>query len=141
MSTTDERDRASTPQSAPPPGPSAAVSVRASDAEREATVARLHRALGDGYLDLDETDERVAAAYAARHRSELKPLTADLPRQPAAAAPTWSDVWTSAVWRARITLLGDAPEEPTARQCRTAALLAGLVLVWLAVWAFVGAAL
>ena len=118
-------------------------SLRASDADREATVARLHRALGDGLLDLDETDERVTAAYASRHRSELEPLVVDLPHRyaSATAAPSWAEVWASAVWRGRVTLLGGAPEEPTSRQCRTAALLAGLVVLWLVACAFVGAAL
>ncbi len=58
----------------PPPSP-----LRASDGEREATVARLHQALAEGRLDLAETEERVTAAYAARHRDELPPLLADLP--------------------------------------------------------------
>jgi hypothetical protein len=117
--------------------------LRASDAEREATVARLHQALGDGFLDLDETDQRVAAAYAARHLSELEPLTADIPRRPGSGttAPAWSDVWISAVWRSRVTLLGDAPEKPTARQCRTAAVLAVLVVLWLVVCFVLGAVL
>lgn len=117
--------------------------LRASDAEREATVARLHQALGDGFLDLDETDQRVAAAYAARHLSELEPLTADIPRRPGSGttAPAWSDVWISAVWRSRVTLLGDAPERPTARQCRTAAVLAVLVVLWLVVCFVLGAVL
>jgi Domain of unknown function (DUF1707) len=127
----------STSTSAPP------SSLRASDTEREATVARLHRALGAGLLDLDETDERVTAAYAARHRCELEPLVADLPQHSTAAtaAPSWAEVWTSAVWRGRGTLLGGVPEEPTARQCRTAALLAVLVLLWLIACALIGAAL
>lgn len=135
MSATDERDRALTRLSDPP------VPVRASDAEREAAVVRLHEALGDGFLDLDETDERVAAAYAARHRGDLTALTADLPDRPTTSAPTWADVWTSAVWRARITLLGDAPEPPTARQNRTAALLVVLVVLWLVACFVAGAAL
>ena len=50
--------------------------LRASDADREATVAALYRALGEGRLDLDETDQRVAAAYAARHCDQLPPLLA-----------------------------------------------------------------
>lgn len=143
MSATDERDRAITPLTAPPAPPSDAMPVRASDAEREATVARLHQALGDGFLDLDETDERVASAYAARLRSELAPLTADLPSHSATASgpPTWTDVWTSAVWRSRITLLGDTPEKPTARQGRTAAVLAVLAVLWLVGCFVLGAAL
>ena len=142
MSATDQRHRGMTPLPATDPGPTAPPAVRASDAEREATVARLHQALGDGCLDLDETDQRVASAYAARHRSELAPLLADLPQYASAAgAPTWADVWTSAVWRARITLLGDATAEPTAEQCRTAILLVALVVAWLVGCTFLGAAL
>jgi hypothetical protein len=148
MSATDERDRAVTPLIAPTASPSTTTpstttSLRASDAEREATVARLHQALGEGFLDLDETDERVATAYAARLRSELAPLTADLPghRSTTGAPPTWSEIWTSAVWRSRSTLLGDAPGKPTARQNRTAAVLAVLTVLWLAVCFVLGAAL
>jgi hypothetical protein len=57
-----------------------------------------------------------------------------------AIAPTWTAVWTSIVWRARTAMLRtpiDAP--PTARQCRSAALLALLALAWIAVCAVLGA--
>ena len=57
--------------------------TRASDAEREAVVARLRDAAGEGRLTVEELAERVDAAYAAGTREELEPLTADLP----AAAP------------------------------------------------------
>jgi Domain of unknown function (DUF1707) len=57
----------------------ARVVVRASDAEREQAVALLQRSFADGRLTLDELEERVAAAYAARTRAELSDLTADLP--------------------------------------------------------------
>ena len=53
--------------------------TRASDAEREAVVARLRNAAGEGRLTVDELDERIDAAYAAATRAELEPLTADLP--------------------------------------------------------------
>jgi Domain of unknown function (DUF1707)/Cell wall-active antibiotics response 4TMS YvqF len=53
--------------------------TRASDAEREAVVARLREAAGEGRLTVDELDERIDAAYAATTRAELEPLTADLP--------------------------------------------------------------
>jgi Domain of unknown function (DUF1707) len=52
---------------------------RVSDADREAVADRLRTAAGDGRLDPDELEERVAAAYAARTRGDLLPLTADLP--------------------------------------------------------------
>jgi hypothetical protein len=61
------------------PGP-----VRASDVDREAVVVRLTAAVGDGTLTLAEVEERQTAAYAARFRHELLPLTADLPVPPAA---------------------------------------------------------
>lgn len=53
--------------------------VRASDRERERVARIISAAAGDGLLTLDEADERQAAAYAARYRHELSPLTADLP--------------------------------------------------------------
>jgi len=59
-------------------GGDAAV-IRASDGDREAAVARLNEAVGDGRLTLQEFSERLALAYAARTRGELAPLTADLP--------------------------------------------------------------
>jgi uncharacterized protein DUF1707 len=57
----------------------ARLAVRASDAEREQTVALLQRGFADGRLALAEFDERVGAAYAARTRVQLSELTADLP--------------------------------------------------------------
>ena len=36
--------------------------TRASDAEREAVVARLRNAAGEGRLTVDELDERIVAA-------------------------------------------------------------------------------
>jgi hypothetical protein len=53
--------------------------VRASDAEREQTVALLQRSFADGRLTQAELEERAGAAYAARTRAQLRGLTADLP--------------------------------------------------------------
>jgi ketosteroid isomerase-like protein len=67
--------------------------TRASDAEREATAARLRSAAGEGRLNLDELAERLDAAFGAVTRAELQPLTADLPAQapppPATKARRW----------------------------------------------------
>jgi hypothetical protein len=73
----------------PPPAPG--PPTRSSDADREAAVRVLHDAVGRGLLTLEEGDERVAAAYAARFLQDLPPLTADLPPAPAPAplAPGW----------------------------------------------------
>jgi hypothetical protein len=120
--------------------------VRVSDAERAATVTRLQDALVEGRLDLAETDERVTAAYAARHDSDLQLLLADLPPQVPApdGAPSWSALWASAVWRTRMLVLGAEAAghtPPTPQQCRFAAALAGLAVVWMLVCAVAGAAM
>jgi len=129
----------STPTSAPRP-----TRLRTSDAEREDTVARLHQALGEGRLDLAETEERCAAAYAAQYRDELPALLADLPRSgtdhTGTEAPSWFELWLSAVWRARIAVLG-ASDRPTAAQRRTAAFLVALAVLWMIACAFLGAGL
>jgi hypothetical protein len=139
MSSTEE------PSSAPPTViEPASGALRASDAEREAAVAALHRALGEGRLDLAETDERVSAAYSARYCDELPALLADLPaaRATGPGVPSWAELWASLVWRARILVSGDRTLiTPTLRQQRTAALIAGLALVWMLVCAVAGAAL
>lgn len=54
-------------------------SVLASDAEREATVARLNDAGREGRLQLDEFSDRVDRALSARTRGELDDLVHDLP--------------------------------------------------------------
>jgi DUF1707 SHOCT-like domain/Domain of unknown function (DUF4190) len=62
--------------------------LRASDAEREATVDRLRIAATEGRLDAEELEERLTSAYAARWRSELDALTADVtPRSERRPAP------------------------------------------------------
>jgi hypothetical protein len=57
--------------------------LRASDDDRERTVAALHHHASVGRLTVDELDERTARAYAARWVSELAELQADLPSEPA----------------------------------------------------------
>jgi hypothetical protein len=59
--------------------------MRASEAEREATVADLRVHAADGRLDVEELEQRVGAAFAARTREELAELGRDLP------IPTQSD--------------------------------------------------
>jgi hypothetical protein len=140
MTTSHDSERMKTPAVPSAPFPP----VRASDAEREATVARLHRALGEGRLDLAEIDERAAAAYAAQYRNELPPLLADLPDEPSSGAPAWSGLWVATVWAARDALLGNAGTDstrPTAAHCRTAAWMVALAIVWIVGCAVLGAAM
>jgi hypothetical protein len=67
----------------------AVVAVRASDAEREHTVALLRHGFADGRLTQAELEERAAAAYAARTTAELSDLTADLPATEQPPRPGW----------------------------------------------------
>jgi Domain of unknown function (DUF1707) len=59
--------------------------LRASDAERESIVAQLREHGAAGRLDVEELEQRVGAAYAARTHGELGALLADLPAKPVAA--------------------------------------------------------
>ncbi len=131
--------------SGPVAGSALAPRLRVSDVERAATVSRLQHALVEGRLDLAETDERVTAAFAARYESDLQVLLVDLPPEVPAAngALPWSALWASAVWRARILVLGQAGghTRPTPQQCRVAAMLAGLAMVWMVACAVAGAAM
>jgi hypothetical protein len=64
--------------------------MRTSDQEREQIAEILRAAMTEGRLTLEEGEERLASAYAAKYRDELGPLTADLPdggRRALAATP------------------------------------------------------
>jgi len=75
-----------------------AEGVRASDAERDATVERLSQATGEGRLTLEEFSQRMDRATTARMRAELDRLVTDLPTSDAPGgtvsvgsqtAPSW----------------------------------------------------
>jgi DUF1707 SHOCT-like domain len=114
--------------------------MRASDAEREAVVARLHHAVGEGRLTADEAGDRIAAVYGARFRAELHGPVADLPAGgPAAGAPSWPELWAQLVWRARMVLDGPGAGRPTPGQQRLAAVLLASAALWTALWVLLGA--
>ncbi len=56
--------------------------IRASDQERDSVVDVLREAYTDGRLTLDEFEERMSAAYAAKTWTDLRQLTGDLPVEP-----------------------------------------------------------
>jgi hypothetical protein len=57
--------------------------LRISDADRHRVSEYLRQAAGEGRLDLEELEQRLEAAYAAKTYGDLVPLTADLPVGPA----------------------------------------------------------
>jgi hypothetical protein len=56
-------------------------SLRASDADREQIVSRLHKAATEGRIASEELEQRVSAALKARTYAELDATVADLPSQ------------------------------------------------------------
>lgn len=127
-----------TVQERPPAG-----AVRASNAEREAIVALLHAAVGEGRLDLDEAEERIAAVYGFRYRDELPTVLVDLPtngdRSRPGDDPTWHSIWQAIVWRVLMLLHGGTVARPTPRQSRTAAVVTAVAVLWFLAFVAIGA--
>src|SRR3954451_3988002 len=61
--------------------------LRISDADRHRVAEMLRMAAGEGRLDIEELEQRLESAYAAKTYGDLVPLTADLPVASGAAAP------------------------------------------------------
>ncbi|MGH3333710.1 MAG: DUF1707 SHOCT-like domain-containing protein, partial [Nocardioidaceae bacterium] len=67
--------------------------LRISDQDRHQVAEILRHAAGEGRIDLEELEERLEAAYAAKTYADLVPITADLPghqmaqRQPPVQQP------------------------------------------------------
>jgi len=81
------------------------MDVRASDAERDAVVDQLREAAVEGRLTFEELTDRIEAASGAVMRSDLVPLTSDLPHSTEVAravAPiavnSMGDVKRSGAW-------------------------------------------
>ncbi|WP_448628153.1 DUF1707 SHOCT-like domain-containing protein [Geodermatophilus sp. URMC 64] len=129
------------PGTTAPPG--SGRRVRASDAQREAVVHRLHDAVGAGLLTVEEGHERTSAAFAARYVDDLPPLTADLP-DPTPVAPGWRAVASTAALQARTSVMG-APTWALADRTRRrwvliSAILLGVLLVMILTAAMADAA-
>jgi Flp pilus assembly protein TadB len=57
----------------------ASLTARAGDRDRQKTAASLGQALVQGYLRMDEYEQRVQAAFQTQTTRELQQLVADLP--------------------------------------------------------------
>jgi hypothetical protein len=113
--------------------------MRASDADRLATVEQLQDAVARGLLTPDEGSERMADAFAAIHLTDLDPLTEDLPpAPPERTAPGWRSLGVLAVEQVRTSLTA-ATGRLSAARVAVVLLVASLFLVL--VGALSGAAL
>jgi uncharacterized protein DUF1707 len=103
--------------------------LRASDADRAATVGVLQDAVARGLLSYDEGDQRMAAAFGARCLDELPPLTADLPGPPPPTpqAPGWRAVGGMLAQQVRSEVRATAAGGARSRRFLVAVLLAVLV--------------
>jgi hypothetical protein len=107
-----------------------APQMRASDADRLATVEQLQDAVARGLLTPDEGSERMADAFAAIHLTDLDPLTKDLPPAPPEhTAPGWRSLGTLAVEQVRASLATAATGRLRAARVTVVLLVASLFLV------------
>lgn len=83
--------------------------LRASDADRDAVVARLRHHGAAGRLEVSEMTERIEAALEAKTLGQLDALLGDLPREPTsppmAPLPTRAEILRSGLVLPRIVQL------------------------------------
>jgi DUF1707 SHOCT-like domain len=80
---------------------STGFNVRVGDADREAIAAQLREHYADGRLTLEELNERLDQAFAAKTRADLNTVMRDLPQvaRPTAGAPYGGTAWQGAAWQ------------------------------------------
>ena len=71
--------------------------VRIGDADREAVAAQLREHYADGRLTLDELNERLDQAFAAKTKADLDTVMRDLPQ--AAGMPYGGTAWQGPAWQ------------------------------------------
>ena len=74
--------------------------VRVGDADREAVAAQLREHYADGRLTLEELNERLDQAFAAKTKADLNTVMRDLPQaaQPGAGMPYGGTAWQGPGW-------------------------------------------
>ena len=73
--------------------------VRVGDADREAIAAQLREHYADGRLTLEELNERLDQAFAAKTKADLNTVMRDLPQaRPAAGMPSGGTAWPGPGW-------------------------------------------
>jgi hypothetical protein len=106
------------------------VSLRASDADREAVAERLRHAAGEGRLEPDELEERLHAALRARTYGDLGRLLADLPAKPMA----WERRRTAARTALAVAVSVALTLAVVVAVVIVAALMAAGWMLWVVVW-------
>jgi hypothetical protein len=110
--------------------------VRVGDVERDAVATQLREHYADGRLTLDELNERLDQAFAARTRADLNAVTRDLPyiSRPAAssqdAAGRLSDWNGQSRWGGQEGGPGNARPRRSGLLATAAFLLPALMAIW-----------
>ena len=75
--------------------------VRVGDADREAVAAQLREHYADGRLTIEELNERLDQAFAAKTKADLNTVMRDLPQavRPAAGMPYAGTAWQGPAWQ------------------------------------------
>jgi hypothetical protein len=75
--------------------------VRVGDADREAIAAQLREHFADGRLTLEELNERLDQAFAAKTKADLNTVMRDLPQatRPGADMPSGGTAWQGPAWQ------------------------------------------
>jgi hypothetical protein len=75
--------------------------VRIGDADREAVAAQLREHYADGRLTLEELNERLDQAFAAKTKADLNTVMRDLPQsaRPTAGMPYGGTAWQGPAWQ------------------------------------------
>jgi hypothetical protein len=109
--------------------------IRASDADRHATVLMLQDATARGLLTLDEGSNRMASAFAAAYLRDLDPLTNDIPPAPAqpAGPPGWRPLLLMVGEQFRSLLRDSSTGQYSRPRIAIAVLLSALLVLLLAV--------
>ena len=74
--------------------------VRVGDADRDAVAAQLREHYADGRLTLEELNDRLDQAFAAKTKADLNTVMRDLPQgtRPAAGMPYGGTAWQGQAW-------------------------------------------
>jgi len=111
--------------------------VRVGDADREAVAAQLREHFADGRLTLEELNERLDQAFAAKTRADLNTVLRDLPQaaRPVAGVPYGGTAWQGPAWQGPMaTRPGQDHGHDwgnSQRQCGPGAFAPMMGLVWL----------
>lgn len=108
--------------------------ILASDKERDSVVDVLRDAYTEGRLTLEEFEDRMAAAYAARTWGDLRELTGDLPVEPVLG----TDLGHSGLRAAGHRALEPADRAHSARRGRPLGRLLPVVFAWIMISAVAG---